>query len=261
MPEVQLLNSAGKAITSVERWFDLAPPKRGAKHWKDGRSAKELAKAWFRHGSPAVPEEVVQLFRGNEVTRDLMIEVASVEKITPIDDCRGDHRNHDMILIGRTGGQRVLVGVEAKADEAFSDRAGDYLRRRLRKCPSTGVSKRLRELARALFGRDLDDEIGQLRYQLLTALAGILIEAKIQQAAMAILLVHEFVTPCTQDRRIADNTADLDGFVRALGYQGIKPGQIIGPFSVPGGKFVPGNILICIGKVSVCVGPAHRSHS
>ena len=30
-------------IRSVEDWFEYAPPKKGERHWKDGRSAKELA--------------------------------------------------------------------------------------------------------------------------------------------------------------------------------------------------------------------------
>ena len=30
-------------ITTVEEWYQFAPPKAKGKHWKDGRSAKSLA--------------------------------------------------------------------------------------------------------------------------------------------------------------------------------------------------------------------------
>ena len=37
----------GHNIHSVDDWLRFAPPEKGESHWKDGRSAKELAKAWF----------------------------------------------------------------------------------------------------------------------------------------------------------------------------------------------------------------------
>jgi hypothetical protein len=33
-------------IANVGQWFRFAQPLGGARHWKDGRSAKEVAKAW-----------------------------------------------------------------------------------------------------------------------------------------------------------------------------------------------------------------------
>lgn len=48
----------GQLITSVDDWFRHAPPKGGADHWRDGRSAKELARAWIESGSVAVPDEL-----------------------------------------------------------------------------------------------------------------------------------------------------------------------------------------------------------
>jgi hypothetical protein len=38
----------GKEIRSAEDWFRGAPPKRGKRQRRDGRSAKEFAKAWCR---------------------------------------------------------------------------------------------------------------------------------------------------------------------------------------------------------------------
>ena len=41
-----LIEGNGILITSVQDWFDSAPPKGGADHWVSGRSARELAEAW-----------------------------------------------------------------------------------------------------------------------------------------------------------------------------------------------------------------------
>jgi len=58
MSPLLIQSSDGKPIRSIDDWFNLAPPKKGRKQWKDGRSAKELAKAWFRTGRAKVPEEL-----------------------------------------------------------------------------------------------------------------------------------------------------------------------------------------------------------
>jgi hypothetical protein len=46
-------NRAGDVIRSLEDWEALAPP-ASATHWKDGRSAKALAKAWMDGSGPAL---------------------------------------------------------------------------------------------------------------------------------------------------------------------------------------------------------------
>ncbi len=80
-------NSNGQPIQTVDEWEKLAPPKEREKHWKDGRSAKELAKAWFRTGGPKVPEELDTLFRSHLSTEDLAIEIAipDLNKFIPTD--------------------------------------------------------------------------------------------------------------------------------------------------------------------------------
>jgi len=54
------ISKNNETIRSLGDWFRLAPPKGKKKQWVDGRSAKELARAWFpREGEPVVPEEVL----------------------------------------------------------------------------------------------------------------------------------------------------------------------------------------------------------
>jgi hypothetical protein len=63
--------------------FERTPlPKKGDEHWVDGRSAKELAKAWFRGGTLTVPEELLAALHSHDLTRNLVLERGWAEKVT-----------------------------------------------------------------------------------------------------------------------------------------------------------------------------------
>ena len=51
------LKKKGKIIKSVDDWYNAAPPKNPSLHWKDGRSAKELAK-YMTSTKGYMPEEI-----------------------------------------------------------------------------------------------------------------------------------------------------------------------------------------------------------
>ena len=52
----------GPAIRDLDSWFLNGGPAGDASHWKDYRSAKELARAWCRFGVVRCPDEVSTLF-------------------------------------------------------------------------------------------------------------------------------------------------------------------------------------------------------
>ena len=58
---MNITNQSQQSIRSLEEWFQYAPPAKGDKHWKDGRSAKELAKAWISHNGPMMPVDLSDL--------------------------------------------------------------------------------------------------------------------------------------------------------------------------------------------------------
>ena len=57
------LNKHLNGIYDVESWFKISPPKKGAKQWADGRSAKELAK-YMTANLPIVPKEIEDALKG-----------------------------------------------------------------------------------------------------------------------------------------------------------------------------------------------------
>lgn len=248
---VSIQDSKGSPIHSVEDWFCLTPPKMGGKQWKDGRSAKELARAWFGTGSLRVPDELEALFGSHPFTKGLVIESGIPELVISLDNFRGETRNCDLILLGHVGDTPTLVGIEAKADEEFGPIISKYLRKKVG--TRSRAPDRIDLLSRSIFGRPIDAELGALRYQLLHGLAGTLIEAKNRGAAQALFVVHEFISNEARRENVARNRADFEAFVSAVSGKkkaNMLTGMLVGPIQVPGGLFVPGDVPVLIGKVA-----------
>jgi len=242
----------GQPIESLEDWFQLAPPEGGRRQWKDGRSAKEAARRWL----PGLPPEVVEALDSHPDLRGFAAQSAEPEVETQLDEFFRN-RNHDLIVEGTCNRRKVLLCVEAKADEPFDDAVGTKLDQAR---PTSNLPERIRRISRALFGNETIKEIAYLRYQLLQACAGSLIEAQYRQADSCVLLVHVFRTPLTNDGRIADNAADLDRFISVLGSGRAEgaPNTAAGPFLVPGYMAIPRFERLYVAKAMMDMTTEHR---
>ena len=243
------IHKSGHEIRSVEDWFRYAPPKMRELHWKDGRSAKELAKAWFRNGTPKPPDELAKLLEAQFGT-GITFDEAKPECVIELDDFVGEHRNCDLVVLFKIGARRMVINIEAKADEPFGDPIGEYYDRKTGS--GSNVPARIRQLSLALFGREPDEGIRGLRYQLLHAAAATLIEARSNEAEMGLLLIHEFRSASLNGDKLRQNATDWRNFVHAfpeLATARIKEDQILGPVSVHGGGRVPNVVLLHLGKL------------
>jgi hypothetical protein len=167
---------------------------------------------------------------------------ATPEMPIPFDLIPGEPRNADIGAVAIRDGERIAITVEAKADEPFDKRIGDLLGGAFERTWYGGRTRsveRLEQLVRALLpprgghGPHLAD----LRYQLLTAVAGSLALARCIRAGKAVLLIHEFDTWETKDENLLRNQRDLNAFVCRLTsgiHTQLKSGELIGPISVPG---------------------------
>src|SRR5690242_18158161 len=143
---------AGQAIQTVEDWFRLAPPRGRERQWKDGYSAKELARAWCPPSGVCVPSGLVNLLASNATLGAVLLEEAEPEVRVAIDDLPGEPRNADLVALGRAGDTRVAVSVEAKAAEPFGDYVKDVLRRAdalIAEGDRTNVPQRVQALSQA----------------------------------------------------------------------------------------------------------------
>jgi hypothetical protein len=227
-------NRKGERIESVEDWRVLGAP-ASAKHWKDGRSAKELAKAWI---SGAGLTDLARLLDTNDRTRGFSITSATAEAQVAFDQFPGGKRNHDLLLRGRATAGELVIGLEAKADESFGEsvtqyRAAGQLKRE--KGESTNAPERLDNLIRDLTAGSLSKTPGlaDLRYQLFSGIAGTLAAVKSDEAAA--FVVHEFATKLTNPgKRRANRLAFARFTMDVLG--ATAPDEdwwLLGPFHVP----------------------------
>ncbi|MCG1023463.1 DUF6946 family protein [Sutcliffiella horikoshii] len=241
---IKLFGKKNEEIHSLSDWLIFAAPAKKEAHLKDLRSAMELAKCWFRDGVATVPLELQALFNANEITKDIVISKGYPERETKLDNF-GKGRNHDLVLLGEAGTERFLISIEAKADESYGKVVGEYLKT---VSARSNVPNRIEQLTSSILGTNSSNH---LRYQLLHAIAGTLIEAREFGAKQAIFLVHEFHSNETNDRNIARNNHDLNAFLSELFEQPInlEPNLLLGPVAVNGGEFLPVDIPLYVGRV------------
>lgn len=182
-------------LASVPEWFAAWPPREKQAHWRDGKSAKELAKQWFpASGGPVIPAGFRQLLESHPRTACLRIEHARGEKVVLLDDSTAGHRNADLVLTGTADDKTVLVHIEAKADESFG--SGRSVAAALASAPSaeSKLPTRIANLSELLFdARELTPVVGALNYQLFYSIAATLMDAEAAGAVVAVFCVHELL--------------------------------------------------------------------
>jgi hypothetical protein len=244
-------------IYSVEDWFRVAPPKEGHRQWKDGRSAKELAKAWFpQPGAPHIPVDLISLLNSHPDLTKTEILKGTPELKIPLDNFRGETRNADLVFVGKRGESKVSINIEAKADEPYGQTIAEKLR--YVNNPRSKIPDRIDLLCQALFGGtpQLNPELLDLRYQLLTGCAGALIEASRIGAEIAVFVVHVFISDAVDEQKVRLNYNDYIYFLEQMGCadtESKKDGSLIGPLTIPGGPYVPSDIPLYVGKIKTRV--------
>jgi len=251
------LEKNGSAIASIADWERLAPPKAKG-HWVKGRSALELARAWCEKGVVAMPAAIYELLESRSETIGLEIDVVIPENRIVFDSRGGEPRNADLAFLGRRADTMVAVTIEAKTDESFGATVAQAmaaaLERLVQNPRSQGVN-RICDLARALVAvrRDGQPSLGGLRYQLLTALAGTVAYALEMKASVAVMLIHEFVTPLTTDEKRAKNQEDYVKFLHRLSGECPTTSDIhklLGPFSIPALPLFERSVPLLVGKAT-----------
>ena len=246
-------------IRNVKDWFRVAPPKKGIVQWKDGRSAKELAKAWCgRSDYPSPPEEFRHLLSPLVTAEQLGKAEGWPEHVVRIDDLPGEQPNIDLAVMcdGRQG--RTAICIEAKADESFGKYVSEMRAAATKKIAQgirTRAIDRIERLEKLLFPDSLrspSDE-ADLRYQLLTGTAATLAFAKLHQAPVGVFVVHEFLlAPHFAEKKVAENDADLSRFVTQLTFGAVRSvtdGALQSPVIGPLQQRSWGGVSLYLGKV------------
>jgi hypothetical protein len=187
---------------------------KGDKHWRQGRSAYELAHCWF--AAQAIPETVRAVLATDATLGYATLVKGIFETQTDLDDLGRGPSQTDLLALLETPGGNVVLGVEGKVDEPFGEFVSawlDYSPSKLRRLAS--VLERLALGSRAVSG---------LRYQLLHRTAAVLIEAERYSASDAVMLVQSF-----SPSHIRAGFEDFQKFSIALGTPIDAPGMLSMP--------------------------------
>lgn len=220
-----------KEIATLTDWQILASPMGGDEQWRDGRSAKELAR-YITESLPQMPKELEQLlccFSGMDSAFDWSAEY--VTDFRKYGYGRGNGRTHDLILYN----DDVFVGIEAKADESFGNKTI------AEELENATDNKKLRidKLVSLVFGDETKNHL-TLRYQLLTACGGVLLEAEQRKLRNAVMLVLVFLKkgvgddgkPYYHEEKLMRNNSDWEEFLCQL--QAVQTGNGCYKAAIPG---------------------------
>lgn len=191
-----------RQINTIDEWLRECPPKQKYKHWKDGRSAKELA-GFLTRELPNVPYELLKILGKYSTIDDIVVAPEYVTDFKSKGFGSGEGRNHDSLIILNDS----IIGIEAKADEGLdkyysSINIDDTINHQLR----------YRGLYNALFDASID---GKVRYQLVSASVGTIIEAIDRNKPNAVLLLITFLKDgCFNERKVKNNSKDINYFIQ-----------------------------------------------
>lgn len=190
----------------------VIPHLGAALHWREGRSARCVAEAWFV-AAGRLPEAVAAVLATAPAFVGIELLDGFLERCVELGDV-GRPSQTDVMAICGVADRLAVIAVEAKVDESFGPRVAEWLinssemkRRRLaRLCATLGLSEACTP---------------SLRYQLLHRAASAVYEAQRYRSDLAVLLVQSF----------AIEPVGWADFVTFAGALGLEPavGGTVGP--------------------------------
>lgn len=198
-----------KAVTinNDTDWLKVAPPKGKDRQWKDGYSAKELAKYVTANSKDfdILIKAIVQEQFGKKCSTQFIGEPEADTKLYP----KGSSgpRNHDLLLYN----DDVVIGIEAKVNEPF----GETVQQKYEKNETGGIRERIKQLIENITPDREYKDICNLRYQLFTATAGTMLEACNKKVDKCIFLILSFYVD--EMGRNTANDESFEEFVKVVG--------------------------------------------
>lgn len=195
----------------------LADPE---KQWKEGYSAKELAKSW--ESSKGFPKEIQSILSTSTIFEKSELILGIPEFKVPLPGGSRPSQNDLFCLAKNPEGSMLSITVEGKVREDFGEILSKWKKQDNNEFTQSGKEKRLIFLKKKI-GLQNTDFPEEIRYQLLHRTASAVILAEQFNAKYAIMLVHSFNSDPSTDH--------FDDFVRFVNlYNGtntVKKGSLL----------------------------------
>ncbi len=181
-------------------------------HWREGRSAYELAHSWIAAGD--IPSRVRKVLDGCPVFKNAILVEGFFEHQTDLRSA-GHPTQTDLLTVLRlSNAAYAVIAVEAKVDEPFGPIIRDW---------NDGTGRKEERLSALCNYFDLSQNlILDLRYQLLHRSAAALFEAERYGASQAMTMIHSFSSP-------GEALNDYHSFMQALGISPVGPCEVSEP--------------------------------
>jgi hypothetical protein len=164
---------------NAEDWRQfLAEPE---KHWKDGYSAKSLAKCW-ENAENDFPNEIKEMFAENHLKLEMLLAIPEYQVCL---DTKKFPSQNDIFVLAKDKSGLVVIMIEGKVDEPFDKIISEWY-------DSDGKKERFDFLANKL---EILEDIAlynDFRYQLFHRTVSAILTAEKFCARKAIMLVQSF---------------------------------------------------------------------
>ena len=227
---MKIINSMGKKleIDNLDKWFELCPPQKKEVHWKDYRSAKEMAKFWLNQDNCNDFQKFIRK----------SIPVFNFEYIIPEFESKFDGypspRKHDLYISEKSN--KAIITVEGKADEPFGNKNfGEYFIKAIETKIENKKSAALDRVANLYLNYFYGNgNILNIMYQLSYWYAGSLVDAIKADTENFIMVLQEFKSNETDSEKIKKNHIEFNEFIEFITdakYKHIENNEIIGPIA------------------------------
>lgn len=220
-----------RPLKTIDDWIEAV----GRKNWVPSYSAYECAMRW-RGVTSVLPEPLNYVMRnsGIEVLQGLRPESIVAEHAVFLDTLTTPSRTDIMAFCSNSTHDRVVVAVEAKSREPFSDRVFRWIRtadrtvsaqqQKLFDVSNAIVVRKERRLAflNQVLGTNIDIN-SELRYQLVHRTASAVLEARNLRAKAAIVVIQAF-------QPSVENLFDFSDYLDALNVSGATKNRVLGPY-------------------------------
>ena len=188
-------------ICDLQDWEDYAGPV-DKKQWKDKRSAKEFAR-FILSGNGYIPIKLLCAICDYTKAYNYVLYPEFLTGFKKYGMGSRGPRHHDGLLVGSD----IVVGIEAKADEALD-------KKYLSEYDSNKI--RYKVISELIFGDEPENHTN-IRYQLVSSAMGTLIEAAERKKDTAVLLIVSFISEeATTTEKLERNKKDIQAFKDAL---------------------------------------------
>jgi hypothetical protein len=207
-------------IKNINEWGKIfINNKSKKKHWKDGRSAFELANFMLnKNGEIEIKNFLKKIF--NE---EIAFTKGYIEYEVKFDDFNHG-REHDLGIWGKINNKNIFIGIESKVDEPLNETIKEmYLKNKVKELngEKTNIPKRIEGLLKRNF-KKINDKQFEIRYQLLYSTVGT-INAKDnrQLADVSVFLIIIFKSTLYDNEKGMRNYNDFKYFIKEIQAQKI----------------------------------------